>query len=186
MSPRVLLPLATGFEELEAVTIVDVLRRAGLDLKTAGLGGLEITGAHGITLRADLSLAAAARERWDLIVLPGGLPGATNLRDDPTLRALLAAQHARGGRLAAICAAPIALAAAGALSGRRATCYPSFEEQLTGAQIAGGAVVVDGPLTTSRGPGTALEFALTLVAQLAGRAKADELRRGLLVAGAAG
>jgi 4-methyl-5(b-hydroxyethyl)-thiazole monophosphate biosynthesis len=115
-----------------------------------------------------------------MVVLPGGMPGASNLRDDARVQALLAAQHAGGGRIAAICAAPIALAPAGVLHGRRATSYPGFADQLTGARYVEQPVVVDGPLITSRGPGTALPFALALVAELCGAERAEALGRAML------
>ncbi len=177
---RVCLLLAPGFEEIEAVTVADVLRRAGVDLRLVGVGALHVRGAHGIVVRADVALGDAAAEEWDLVVLPGGLPGATNLRDDPEVQRFLA-EHAAEGEVAAICAAPIALGRAGLLEGRRATCYPGFEDGLGGAEVAEAAVVEDGPVVTSRGPGTALPFALTLVERLVGADKAAELRRGMLV-----
>jgi 4-methyl-5(b-hydroxyethyl)-thiazole monophosphate biosynthesis len=183
-APRVCVLFAEGFEEIEAVTIVDVLRRAEVETVSAGIASREVTGSHGITLRADTTLAAAAAERWDLVVLPGGMPGARHLRDDAGVQALLAAQHAAGRRIAAICAAPIALAPAGVLEGRRATSYPGYAEQLGGARYLEEPVVVDGPLITSRGPGTALPFALALVAELAGAERAGSLGRAMLASSA--
>jgi 4-methyl-5(b-hydroxyethyl)-thiazole monophosphate biosynthesis len=180
--PRVCVLLAEGFEEIEAVTIIDVLRRAGVEVVAAGIAGREVTGSHGIALHADTTLAKAAAETWDLIVLPGGMPGARHLRDDLAVQALLAAQHARGGRLAAICAAPIALARAGVLEGRRATCYPGFAGQLGGARYVEEPVVTDGSIITSRGPGTALPFALALVAQLRDAPTAQALAVAMLSA----
>jgi len=174
--------LAEGFEEIEAVTVVDVLRRAQVEVKTLALGGRQVTGAHGLSLQADATLEEGARQAWDLVVLPGGLPGATNLRDDPRVLALLKRQHERQHKLAAICAAPIALAAAGVLGGRQATSYPGFGDQLPGARYQEQRVVVDGHITTSRGPGTSLEFALELVRQLCGEQQAEALRRGMLAA----
>lgn len=181
-SVRVLVPLAPGFEEIEAVTIIDVLRRASLEVKAAALDKSPIKGAHGIRLEADLFFSADLGEsEWDAIVLPGGMPGAEHLRDSEPLRALLKAQAESGRIVAAICAAPIALEAAGVLEGRRATCYPGFEEQLASATLVKGAVVEDGPIITSRGPGTALPFALALVKRLVSAEAADELAAGMLV-----
>jgi 4-methyl-5(b-hydroxyethyl)-thiazole monophosphate biosynthesis len=179
---RVCVLFAEGFEELEAVTIVDVLRRAGVETVSVGVTARDVTGSHGITLRADTTLeqATTSGRPWDMVVLPGGMPGASNLRDDARVQALLAAQHAGGGRIAAICAAPIALAPAGVLHGRRATSYPGFADQLTGARYVEQPVVVDGPLITSRGPGTALPFALALVAELCGAERAEALGRAML------
>jgi 4-methyl-5(b-hydroxyethyl)-thiazole monophosphate biosynthesis len=179
-APRVCVLFAEGFEEIEAVTIVDVLRRAEIETVAVGVAGRDVTGSHGITLRADTTLSEAAGGHWDLVVLPGGMPGARHLRDDAGVQALLAAQHAAGRRIAAICAAPIALAPAGVLEGRRATSYPGYAEQLGGARYVEETVVVDGPVITSRGPGTALPFALALVAELAGAERAAALGRAML------
>lgn len=174
--------LADGFEEIEAVTQIDVLRRAGVEVTVAGLAGASTRGAHGIEIKTDLLIGDLAFEP-DMVVLPGGLPGSTNLGEDHHVIELLERQHAGGRRIAAICAAPaFAPVKAGVLDGRRATCYPSFETRFNAGTIAvEDRVVVDGTVTTSRGPGTALEFALELAAQLAGEAKADELRAGMLV-----
>lgn len=172
--------LAEGFEELEAVTLIDVLRRAGVEVVGLGVTGTTVRGSHGISMLAERALASGAQEAWDLVVLPGGMPGASTLRDDPRVQAFLRAQRARGTALAAICAAPIALGRAGLLAGRRATCFPGFEDQLGGATVSQEVVVEDGNVITSRGPGTALAFALALVARLQGPAKADELRAAML------
>src|SRR5688572_22711611 len=175
--------LAPGFEEIEAVTIIDVLRRAGIETSVLGVGGKgPVRGSHDITVDADQALAEAERDSWDIVILPGGLPGATNLRDDARVIALLRRQHESGKRLGAICAAPIALGAAGVLEGRKATSYPGFEKELRGATPSTDRVVKDGNVLTSRGPGTALEFALAIVADLEGKAAADKLRSGMLVA----
>jgi 4-methyl-5(b-hydroxyethyl)-thiazole monophosphate biosynthesis len=174
--------LAPGFEEIEAVTIIDVLRRAEIDTRAVGVEGKAVEGSHGIALRADVSLDELATEPWDLVVLPGGMPGAKHLRDSPAVQRLLRAQHASGRRLAAICAAPIALSAAEVLTGRRATSYPSFAEQLRCGEYREEAVVVDGPIITSRGPATALEFALRLVRELCGAEREATLRKAMLAA----
>ena len=173
--------LATGFEEIEAVTIIDVLRRAELDVIILGVDGDAISGAHGLQVAVDQSLADGQEENWDALVLPGGLPGATNLRDNPEVIELIRSTHSRGGILAAICAAPIVLGRAGVLRERRATCYPGFEEGLDGAKCSEERVVVDGNITTSRGPGTSLDFSLSLGAQLKDQQTADALREGMLV-----
>ena len=173
--------LATGFEEIEAVTIIDVLRRAELDVVLVGVDGENVRGAHGLQVSTELSLAEAGKEDWSAIVLPGGLPGATNLRDNPEVIALIQSTSSGGGRLAAICAAPIVLGRAGVLQGRKATCYPGFEDGLDGAECSEESVIVDGNITTSRGPGTSLDFSLSLVAQLKDQETADTLRAGMLV-----
>lgn len=174
--------LADGFEEIEAVTIVDVLRRAEIEVTTLGVNGLKIQGSHGIQIQADRTLAeSTAADAWEVVVLPGGMPGAATLRDDPRVQALIRSQHDRCGKIAAICAAPIALGRAGILRGKRATSYPGFEDQLTGASVVTERVVQDGTVTTSRGPGTAMEFALRLVADLKGPGAASALAGRMLV-----
>lgn len=178
---RVCVPLAEGFEEIEAVTIVDVLRRAGVDAVMAGVSAQEVTGSHGITVRADRLLEELEGEAWDAVVLPGGQPGATHLRDDPRVQRLLRAQDEKGATVGAICAAPIALSKAGALRERSATSFPGFEEQLDCAKYLHESVVVDGHVVTSRGPGTALHFALELLRQLGLATEAERLREGMLV-----
>lgn len=175
--------LAEGFEEIEATTIVDVLRRAGVETVLVGVTGLEVSGAHGIRLGADVSIAAAAQQKWDLVALPGGMPGATTLRDDPRVGQLLRAHKDRGGTLGAICAAPIALARAGLLVGRRVTSFPGFKAELGAVEYVEAPVVVDGELITSRGPGTAIAFSLALVEALSGQRKRQELAKALLVEG---
>jgi 4-methyl-5(b-hydroxyethyl)-thiazole monophosphate biosynthesis len=184
MTVRVLVPLAAGFEEIEAITIVDVLRRGGIDVVTAALGERTVTGAHGIDVGADTTLDDAIEAGgFQAIVLPGGMPGAEHLRDDPRVRATIEWVIQTGGTVAAICAAPIALEAAGVLAGRRATAYPGFDEQLTSAaERCTDRVVIDGPIVTSRGPGTALEFATALVERFVDKETADGLRAGMLLA----
>jgi 4-methyl-5(b-hydroxyethyl)-thiazole monophosphate biosynthesis len=177
---RVLVPLAEGFEEIEAVTIIDVLRRASIEVVTAALGELIVQGSHGIRVTADRRLDDVDGGDFDAVVLPGGMPGSRALRDDE--RVLSVVRHlARENKLvAAICAAPIALEAAGVLAGKRATSYPGNE--LPSARYAEDRVVADGAIVTSRGPGTALEFALVLVERLKGSETAEKLRSGMIVA----
>ena len=179
---RVLIPLADGCEELEAVTLIDLLRRAGFEVVVAALKGKAATGSHGIGIAADNTLDAVAAEDFDLVVLPGGEPGATNLRDDARVAALLKRQAAAGRWVGAICAAPNALAAAGLLDGRKATSYPGYldKDPATGMRFVEQPVVIDGKVVTSRGPGTAMEFALTLIEQLAGPAARDKVEKPLL------
>ena len=165
---RVLVPLAEGFEELEAVTIIDILRRAGLEVVVASLAGSPVTGSHGIRLAADTPLAALVEQDFDMIALPGGMPGAEHLKNDPRIAEFIHRLHASGRPVAAICAAPMVLAAAGVLEGRRATSFPGFLAGRDKSPGAGEAVVVDRGVITSRGPGTALDFALALVEELLG------------------
>src|SRR5687767_1843058 len=158
--------LAPGFEEIEAVTIIDVLRRGEIDTVVLGVEDLRVEGSHQISISADRTLVDALEEKWDLVVLPGGMPGAANLRDSEVVQRFLKQQDEAGAKLGAICAAPIALAKANLLNGKKATSYPSFEKQVTGATYRREPVVVDGRIITSRGPGTALDFALKLVEEL--------------------
>lgn len=178
---RVLVPLAPGFEEIEAVTIIDVLRRAGVEVTVAGLDARQVTGSHGITLGADDLLGNVLQQDWDAIVLPGGMPGAQHLEDHSGLRVLLQKQSQQGKHIAAICAAPKALAAAGLLKDKRATSYPGFLKPGQVQQYLEEPVVSDGKLTTSRGPGTALRFALALVEKLVGAEQSKQLAARMLV-----
>lgn len=180
--PKVCVLLAEGFEEIEAVTAIDVLRRAEIDTCVVALSGSAVRGSHGITIEADACIDDVATERWDLVYLPGGMPGATHLRDDARVLKLLRHQAADGRRIAAICAGPIALERAGVLAGKRATSYPAFERELLSVKsYSQERVVLDGQVATSRGPATALEFALELVAWLKDRDTARRIASGMLV-----
>jgi 4-methyl-5(b-hydroxyethyl)-thiazole monophosphate biosynthesis len=179
--PRVLVPLAPGFEEIEAVTIIDVLRRAGVTVDVAGTTPGPVTGSHGITVTPDRALADADADAYDLIALPGGMPGTTNLRESPDVLRILRDAAARGRATTAICAAPIVLAAAGLTAGRAVTSHPSVTGLLAGSDYRETAVVEDGPLITSRGAGTAMEFALALVVRLVGAETAERLRGQMVV-----
>jgi 4-methyl-5(b-hydroxyethyl)-thiazole monophosphate biosynthesis len=176
---RVLVPLAEGFEELEAVTIIDVLRRAGIDVVVASLGDSPVAGSHGIRIAADTPLGALAEQQFDMIALPGGMPGAEHLKKDARVAELIHRLCGEGKPVAAICAAPMVLAAAGVLDGRRATSYPGFLKDAKQTTVVADAVVSDSGIITSRGPGTALDFALALVAELAGRDVRNEVEAAL-------
>ena len=179
---KVLVPLAPGFEDLEAVTIVDLLRRAGIEVVTAGLAPGLVQGARGTRMQPDATLDAVLDQAFDMIALPGGMPGAENLKRDARVQALLKKMAAAGKYTAAICAAPIALAEAGLLNGKKATSYPGFLDKLNlpATTCLNDAVVVDGRVVTSRGPGTALDFALELIALLQGETKRDQVEAGLV------
>jgi 4-methyl-5(b-hydroxyethyl)-thiazole monophosphate biosynthesis len=164
---RVLVPLAPGAEELEAVTIIDLLRRAGFTVVVAGLESGPVTCSRGTVILPDRPLVEVMDEDFDLVVLPGGLPGADHLRDDPRVQSLLLRQSDAGRLLGAICAAPKALASAGLLTGRRVTAYTGALDE-SGTASTGAAVEVDAGVVTGRGPGVAMDFALTLIEQLAG------------------
>ena len=175
--------LIEGFEETEAIATVDVLRRAELQVSLLGVEKRRVTGNHGISLNVDAALddVIALGTDFDCVVLPGGMPGAAKLRDNVIVKGFVTAQHRKGAIAAAICAAPIALAHFGLLLGKRATCFPGFEDQLGGAVFVADAVVVDGNVVTSRAIGTALVFGLALVEQLASPALAASLRSRMLV-----
>jgi protein deglycase len=176
--PTVLVPLAEGFEEIEVVSPVDVLRRAGALVTLAALAdGIHVTGRNGITLHADTTLSASEASRFDCILLPGG-PGVARLRSDPRLIGLLRRQNEGGGWVAAICAAPVVLKDAGILGGRRYTAHFSVAPELPGA-LMDERVVADGRLITSRGAGTALEFGLALVSSLFSDEKSAEVARSI-------
>ena len=173
--------LADGFEEIEGLTVVDILRRAGADTQTVSvMGRKEITGSHRITLQADLVFEETSFEDGTLFVLPGGMPGTKHLGAHEGLTSLLKKAAAEGKRVAAICAAPSVLGDLGLLEGKHAACYPGFEDRLKGAQVEFTPVVTDSNITTSRGMGTAIPFALSLVAQLTGAEKAEELAKGII------
>jgi len=167
---RVLIPLAQGCEELEAVTVIDLLRRAGIEVLTVGLDAQPVIASRGVVLIPDTDLGQVLDEDFDMIVLPGGLPGADNLDNDPRIHQLLRRMQDKGKYTAAICAAPKVLANAGLLADRQATSYPGFIDamDLPSTRVLEQAVVIDGKVITSRGPGTAMDFALTLIEQLAG------------------
>jgi 4-methyl-5(b-hydroxyethyl)-thiazole monophosphate biosynthesis len=179
---RVLIPLAQGCEELEAITLADLMVRAGFDVTTAGLDKQPVKASRGMMLMPDTDLDTALRQDYDLIVLPGGQPGADNLDNDSRLRQRLIDMAAADDKyIAAICAAPKALAHAGILSGRRATAFPGVLEklELDDVTITQDAIVRDGNVITSRGPGTAMDFALTLIELLSDRATSDKVEAGL-------
>ncbi len=182
MSKTVLVPIADGSEELEAVCIIDVLRRAGAEVTVASVGKMQITASHGVKLVADKLIADCLDSKYDLIALPGGLPGADNLRDSEELEQLLKSQQQEGRLYAAICASPaVVLHYHGLLASRRATCHPFFVDQIEGNDAIDSRVVVDDTCITSRGPGTALEFALKLVECLYGKKKAGEVAAPMIV-----
>jgi protein deglycase len=180
--PRVLIPLAEGFEELEAVTIIDLLRRAEIEVVSAGLAAGPVTGSRGTVLVPDSTLDAELEADFDLVVLPGGQPGADHLNADPRVHRILERHHAEGRFTAAICAAPKVLADAGLLDGRSATSYPGAVEvsRFPRIDMIEAPVVVDGQVVTSVGPGTAMDFSLTLIELLAGPERRNSVEAKLL------
>ena len=174
--------LANGFEEIEALCPLDLLRRAGVEVKTVAVGGaaLHVTGSHGITVLADMDEADFADEAPEMVILPGGMPGSSNLDAAAVVDRALSATVKCGGYLAAICAAPMVLGKRDLLVGKRAICFPGFEQYLNGATVADERVVRDGKVITGAGMGVALDFGLALVAALRGDEAAAALRRAVL------
>lgn len=178
---NVLVPLAQGCEELEAITIVDLMRRAGFNVVTASLDGQPVKASRGSVLIADTTIDEAIKSEYDMMVLPGGLPGADHLRDDDRVQQKLKEMYAAGKYTAAICAAPRALVSAGILKGKKGTSYPGSldEKAMSQMDYVEDPVVIDGRVVTSRGPGTAMDFALSLIELLAGKEKRLEVEKPL-------
>ncbi|MAF85589.1 MAG: DJ-1 family protein [Dehalococcoidales bacterium] len=177
---KILVPLAEGFEEIEFSTIVDILRRAGMEVTVAGLTEGAISGAHSVRVTPDTLIDEMSADDFDVIVLPGGNPGYTNLGNSEKVLKLVRDMHNRNKYVTAICAAPSVLAKAGVIQGKRATIFPGMEDTLTGAQHSKDRVVIDGRIITSQGPGTAMEFAIKLAEVLAGKNRAEEVAQGVL------
>ena len=172
--------LAEGFEEIEALTPVDILRRCGLDVRTVGVTGMSVKGSHGISVDCDMTPEEVPLSEVSMAIFPGGMPGALNLDAAPFTDRVIEAVTGNGGRLAAICAAPLVFGRRGLLLGKRATCYPGFEKELTGATVSEAGVVTDGNITTAKGMGVSLDFSLELARLLCGEKKAEELSSGVM------
>lgn len=177
----VIVPLADGFEEIEAVTVIDVLRRAGIGVTSVFLRKNPVIGSHAIAVTADKSIDDIQLSEFDCIVLPGGMPGSSNLKEDARVIGIIREFAGSGKITAALCAAPLVLGHAGVLAGKRATCFPGFEDQMTGAIAVADPVVRDGRVITGKGPGCAIPFALELVAVLAGAGEARNLSESMQV-----
>ena len=171
--------LANGFEEIEALMPLDLMRRAGLEVKTVGVGSLDITGSHGITVKADMLDSDFSDNAPECVILPGGMPGTTNLDASPVVHKALDSALENNSLICAICAAPMILGKRGILKGKNATCFPGFEEYLEGANV-GGRAVRDGQVITGVGMGAALELGIEIVAALRGREAADKLFAAVL------
>lgn len=172
--------LADGFEEIEALTPVDILRRAGIDVKTVGVMGKRAIGSHAIPVECDLLPDEVDLDLIDMVVFPGGMPGSLNLDASPFTNKVIAAAQKNGARLAAICAAPLVLGRRGLLEGKRATCYPGFEKELIGAVCCPDGVVTDGNITTAKGMGVSLAFAKELVSLLISQERANEISSAIM------
>lgn len=178
---KVVILLADGFEELEAVAIIDVLRRAEIEIVSAGLREGPVPSARRVQVIPDTVIDTVTADEFDMLVLPGGIPGADNLNADGRVRDLITDFHKKGKITGAICAAPYVLANAGVLNNRHATSYPSFKDRLGSAIYEEKSVVEDGTVLTSRGPGTAICFALAIVEKFAGKEKARQIKEAMLV-----
>ena len=174
--------LANGFEEIEALGTIDILRRGGIEVKTVSITeDTVVTGAHNVPVIADTTLDKATLNQADALILPGGMPGASNLNNSEVVKEALLQQYREGKIVAAICAAPMVLGGLGLLKGRNATCYPGFEPQLIGANVTGEDVEVSENVITGKGPGLVMNFALALVASIKSEAVAEEVAAGLLL-----
>ena len=177
----VFLFLANGFEEVEALAPLDLMRRAGVEVTTVGIGGSLITGAHGITVKADIvDSALSTGNNIEAVVLPGGMPGATNLDASDAVDTALAAADRAGAYLCAICAAPMVLGSLGLLDGRKATCYPGFESHLTGADYTADLVPVDGNIVTGKGPAAAFPYAYTILSLFVDDETVKGIKEGMM------
>lgn len=173
--------LADGFEEVEALAPVDILRRGGVLIETVSVnGGDFVTSAHGVTFKADRKFEDIDPSQADLLMLPGGLPGATNLNAHEGLRRALTVQAERGGKVAAICAAPLVLGSLGLLCGKRATCYPGFEKYMDGATYTQELFTIDGNIITGEGPAATFPYAYAILETFIGKEKTDEIRQGMM------
>lgn len=173
--------MANGFEEVEGITIVDLLRRTEIETVMVSItGDLYVTGSHDVITKADALFEEVDFSDADMLVLPGGMPGTNYLMEHDGLDCLLKEFFSKGKQLAAICAAPMVLGSKGLLKGKKATCYPGCEGALLGAQPVNSSVVEDGNIITSKGPATSIDFSLALIKSLAGEAKAEEVAKELL------
>lgn len=173
--------LANGFEDIEGLAPVDILRRGGVDIKTVSITGTEfVETAHGVTVKADLRFEDISDfSDADMMLLPGGIPGATNLRDHEGVCRALSRHHQEGKRIGAICAAPLVLGALGILEGRRATCYPGFEKFMTGAEYTADLVTIDGPVITGEGPAATLPYAYKILEMFIGEERTTTIKDGM-------
>ncbi len=177
---KVLIPLAPGFEEIEALAVVDILRRAGIEVVLAGTADNPIEGRNRIKVLADASLDSVKGEDFDMIVLPGGAVGTENLKKDVRVKEIIERLYKKGRFITAICAAPTVLSAIGITEGKTVTSHPTVRAKLQKEKLSDDRVVVDGNIITSQGPGTAIEFAFKLIEVLLGKGKTAEVNKGVL------
>lgn len=172
--------MADGFEDIEALIPLDIMRRGGTDFRTVSItDSNEVTSAHGVTIKTDMTFSEACLDDVDLLMLPGGMPGAENLNNHEGVKNALMRHAEKGKLIAAICAAPMVLGGLGLLKGRRATCYPGFEQYLEGAEYTAELYSVDGNIVTGEGPAAALPYAYTLLSMLADKDTADGIAAGM-------
>lgn len=177
---KVYIFLASGYEEIEGLTVVDLLRRANIEIMMVSItGDIYVTGSHHITSKADALFENVDFADADMLVLPGGIPGTNNLKAHEGLDHLLKQFSEKGKKLSAICAAPSILGTKGLLKGKKATCYPGYEDSLTGAHVKNAAVVEDGNIITSKGMGTAIDFSLSIIKNLAGEEEAVKIAKAI-------
>ena len=173
--------IADGTEEIEALTMTDVLRRAGVEVVTVSINKTaEVIMSHGVRIICDTTVAEADVNDADMLLLPGGMPGATNLNDCEAVRTAVLKQYEQGKKVGAICAAPLILGGLGILQGKRATCYPGFESQMTGATYTKELFTVDGNVITGEGPAATLPFSYAILEMLGKGAEAEQLRKGMM------
>ncbi len=182
MAEKLALLLADGFEEMEAIGTVDILRRAELDVSVVSVDNTHtVAGSHGISIGADCGISDLQPEALSLVVMPGGMPGSRNLAESDAVLNLLNSVYQNGGYVAAICAAPLALHKAGLVQGKTITAYPKVSEELTGCKVTDNAVEQDGHVVTGKGPGAVFAFGLRLVSIFCGETEARTLREGMVV-----
>lgn len=178
---KVVMLFAEGFEEVEALMTVDLLMRGGVDVKLASITKeMEVAGSHGIRIGMDVTMDLVDFEEQDAVLIPGGMPGTLNLGNSPEVLRILTEMHEAGKIVGAICAAPSVLGQCGILEGKKATCYPGFEDKLTGAEFIDEKAVVDGNVVTSRGLGTSMEFGFSVLELLVSKEKAEEIRKQIV------
>jgi len=178
---KIIVPFAEGFEEIEAVTIVDVLRRASIDVTTVCLKENPVTGSHNIKISCDRNISDIDPSDYDFIILPGGMPGSKNLKENGSVIDIIKDIDSRGGFIGAICAAPMVLGHTGVLDNKTATCFPGFEDQLGKADHRPEPVVVDGNIITGKGPACAVPFALRVIEMIKDKDTAQEIGKGMQV-----
>lgn len=173
--------IANGSEEIEALTVIDVLRRGGIDVKTVSIAGSEYAElSHGVTMKCDTTIEAADLSDADMLLLPGGLPGAYNLNEHEGVRQALLKQAEAGKKLGAICAAPLVLGSLGLLEGKKATCYPGFEDQMTGAEYTHDIFTIDGNIVTGEGPAATLPYSYAILGMFAENSVVEGLKEGMM------